>query len=340
MTATPPVMVNKGPSKTHVRCATPGKTRFMGDYFKPMEPVSWPTPIDNPGFVHQVKWDGIRILARVGRGGVSLRTRRGGNRTENYPELHILAHLLRGKDVLLDGEAVVLDDEGRPSFGRILRRDQTRRANRVLQQSLPVYYVVFDLLFLSGESLMDRPFAERHQILSNLLTYEGPVALCTNHPEGAELFEATGRMGLEGIVSKELTGRYHPGRKHPTWRKVKHFRLINAVVGGILLKQGRANTLLLGLYDDRGLVYVGRAASGLSGQDLLVLTELARAHPAPDSPFAGSVRADTGRSLETVWLAARPTVMVRYTGWTEQARLRNPVIVGFSKLPAEECLFP
>lgn len=334
------LVANKGLVTPQFRCAARGKTRLMDGNFKPMEPVPWPAPFDAPGFVHQVKWDGVRILARIGADGVTLRTRRGGDRTDNYPELHALSSLLRGKDVLLDGEAVVLDDEGRPSFARILRRDQAGTVTTALRRRLPVHYVVFDILVLNGAPLLDRPFAERHAILAGLIPTEERVAVCNNHPEGVELFAATGRMGLEGIVSKELAGRYHPGRKHSTWRKVKHFRRLNAVVGGVLLKQGRANALLLGLYDERGLVYVGRAATGLSGKDLSALTDLARNHPAPHSPFAGQGRVTAERDLEVVWLAVRPTIVVRYTGWTEQARLRNPVIVGFGELPAEECIFP
>jgi|Deesub1362A_J573_1020465.scaffolds.fasta_scaffold00120_10 bifunctional non-homologous end joining protein LigD len=310
----------------------------MDGNFKPMEPVSWPAPFDDPAFVHQVKWDGIRILARVEPGGVTLRTRYGRDRTDNYPELQELGGLLRGTDALLDGEAVVLDDAGRPSFGRILRRDRSRAANAALRRALPVYYVAFDVLFLNGEPLLGRSFSERQEILADVLQHGEQVTVCRSHAEGVELFAATGRLGLEGIISKELAGRYHPGRKHPTWRKVKHFRRLNAVAGGVFLKQGRANALLLGLYDERGLIYVGRAASGLSAADLVSLTALARAHETFRSPFVEPPTA--GRGLKVVWLAVQPTVVVRYNGWTDQGRLRNPVIEGFSTVPAAECVFP
>lgn len=310
----------------------------MESKFWPMEPVSWPAPFNDPGFVHQLKWDGIRIIAEVRGRGVVLRTRRGGVRTETYPELHVLTRILKGGDTVLDGEAVVMDENGRPSFGRILRRDQTRKVTAALRRDLPVQYVVFDVLSLNGESLMDRPFAERQEILAGILPEEVPVAICRSLPDGVELFEATGHLGLEGIVSKELTGRYHPGRKHPTWRKVKHFRQLRAVVGGIVLKRGRANALLLGVYSDRNLVYIGRAAAGLSERDLTVLTGLARTHAGDRSPFGESP--DVGRGLEVAWLETPLTVCVRYTGWTDQRRLRNPVLEGFGDRPSTECVFP
>jgi bifunctional non-homologous end joining protein LigD len=310
----------------------------MDGGIKPMEPVSWPAPFDDPAFVHQLKWDGIRILSWVEPGGVRLRTRRGGDRTASYPELHVLGHLLAGASAVLDGEAVVLDEAGRPNFGRILRRDQCTIPDAARRRALPVHYVVFDVLSLNGERLFDRSFAERQEILRGLLRDGDQVAVCENHSEGVELFKATGRLGLEGIVSKELAGFYHPGQKHPTWRKVKHARRLHAVVGGVVLKEGWAKALLLGLYHERGLVYIGRAASGLSGEDLQALTDLVRKHQAAHTPFAELPA--VGRGLKAAWLSRPITVLVRYTGWTEQGRLRNPVIEGFSTVPASECHFP
>ncbi len=310
----------------------------MNTKFSPMEPVSWPAPFNDPGFVHQLKWDGIRIIAEVRGDEVVLRTRRGGVRTETYPELRVLSRILKGEAAVLDGEAVVLDEEGCPSFGRILRRDQTRRVTAALRRDLPVQYVVFDVLLLDGESLLDRPFAERQEILAGILPEEAPVAICRSLPDGVELFKATGRLGLEGIVSKELAGRYHPGRKHPTWRKVKHFRRLEAVVGGVVLKRGRANALLLGLYSGRNLVYIGRAATGLSERDLTVLTGMARTHAAGRSPFKNTPAA--GRGLEVAWLETPLTARVRFIGWTDQGRLRNPVLEGFNDQAAGDCVFP
>lgn len=303
----------------------------------PMEPVSWPEPFNDPAFVHQVKWDGIRLLARVEPGGVRLSTRRGGDRTETYPELRELGGLLRGTGALFDGEAVVLDDTGRPSFGRILKRDRAG-APAARGAVSPVQYVVFDVLFLNGQPLLDRPFSERREILRDVLRAGDQVSVCRDHADGVELFAATGALGLEGIVSKELAGRYHPGRKHPTWRKIKHSRRLNAVVGGVLLKQGRASALLLGLYHEDGLIYVGRAGSGLSGEELRVLTDLARRHENEPVPFTETPAFEKG--LRPVWLARPITAQVRFTGWTDQGRLRNPVVEGFSTVPPAECRFP
>lgn len=315
-----------------------GKTGGMNARFSPMEPVSWPAPFNDPGFVHQLKWDGIRIIAEVRRDGARLRTRRGGVRTETYPELHVLTKILQGESAFLDGEAVVLDQEGRPSFGRILRRDRTRKVSAALRRELPVHYVVFDLLSVNGEWLLDRPLARRQEILAAILPEEAPVAICPSLPDGVELFQATGALGLEGIVSKELAGRYHPGRKHPTWRKVKHSRRLQAVVGGILLKQGRAKAVLLGLWSGGGLVYIGRAATGLSERDLTVLTGIARTHAAGRSPFKGMPL--VGRGLEAAWLEIPLTARVRFTGWTDQGRLRHPVLEGFGDQAPEDCVFP
>ncbi len=186
-----------------------------------MEPVSWTQPFNDSEWVFQVKWDGVRCLAEVNGSGTTLYTRRGRERTANYPE--VAAALARPElaGVHLDGELVAMDETGRPSFPRILRRDLGKSA----RLAIPVVYLVFDLLARRGEDLRSRPWEERQDCLAGL---ELPLPLVRRvenvaGPGGEELYGRCRSLGMEGIVGKQRLSAYRAG-KSGLWRKVKVWR--------------------------------------------------------------------------------------------------------------------
>lgn len=301
---------------------------------RPMEPVPVDEPFDDPAWIHQIKWDGIRLLAYAEGSGVRLYTRRGQDRTESYPEL-AGARLAKAETVVLDGEVVAIDSKGRPSFQRIMRRHMRARHRSTGAAEISIDYVVFDLLYLDGQWLFEVPLLERQALLQDRVNWDTGVHPCDNHTSGKELFHATGQLGLEGIVSKERNGRYHSDRKHPTWRKIKHFQQLDAVVIGVVLKQGRANALLTAAYLEDELTYIGRVATGLSMEELGLFTDLAARSEAPRPLLLNEGYA---RERNIRWLDVRPVVRVRFMGWTEQGLLRAPVVVGFSIRPEKECV--
>lgn len=300
---------------------------------RPMEPVLVREPFDDPAWIYQVKWDGIRILLYMEEGRVILRTRRGQDRTAAYPEL-VTSCVIDGKSVILDGEVIALDERGRPSFPRVLRRHLRGGGGRE-KPPIPVYYVVFDLLHLDGRWLFDTPLAERQALLGRVVEPTKWVQLCDSHSSGTELFTATQRLGLEGIVAKEMQGRYHQGRRHSSWRKIKHFKELDVIVSGVILKQGRANALLVSAYGGGELTYVGRVASGLTSSELGLFTELAEYSAAAEPELANS--GQIPRKEDTRWLSIRPVVRVRFLEWTEQGVMRNPVFIGLSSCKEADC---
>ena len=178
-------------------------------------------PFDSPEHLFEIKWEGTRVLAFVEKGGCRLVNRRRVDVTDRYPELEFLSNLSAG--IALDGEVVVLR-QGKPDFGLLLSRNQTRAPFKIrtLARTFPATYVVFDLLYERFEPLLALPLVARRQRLQAL------VCDCANprlvHSEGVigqgrAYFEAACREGLEGVVAKRLDGRYRPGRR--VWIKIK-----------------------------------------------------------------------------------------------------------------------
>src|SRR5689334_23299129 len=135
-----------------------------------MKAVTGALPGDETGWAFEIKWDGVRVVSAIEGGGVRLRSSRGNDITGRYPELQALADALDERVVVLDGEVVAFDDEGRPSFGRLQHRMHVASESqaRRLAKECPVVYVIFDLLWLDGQSVMGLPYTDRRELLGRL----------------------------------------------------------------------------------------------------------------------------------------------------------------------------
>lgn len=309
----------------------PPISRFCG-FVKPMEPQRAPNPFDSAEHLFQVKWDGVRMLAFKDGEKVSLQNRKGRSRTDQYPELQQLGELVRANDALLDGEVIVME-EGRPSFARVIQRDFCSRESTIktMARVIRCTYCLFDILYLNGEELTARPLQERLEILSEVVRARPPLYLNENFNEGLALYQRVKDLGLEGIVAKQKESPYLIGQKSASWLKIKPRRRRLCVVGGLALKGGTVGALLLGGYRDNRLYYIGSAAAGLSGHDLLQLRDYAAAHPARESPFVNPPRGGN-----YTWLEPRLTVAIEFAEWTDKYKLRSPVVAGFTGRPPGE----
>lgn len=307
------------------------------------------TPADRvpagPGWTHEIKWDGMRILADLHGGSLRLTSRNENDVTASFPEL---AGLATGhEDALLDGEVVALQD-GVPSFSALAERmhvsDPTRAA--ALAATRPVTYLVFDLLRLYGVDLTSRPLTERRATLERLGLAGPHWQVPPVYDDGALLHAATLEQGLEGIVSKRAGSAYFPGRRSPEWRKLPHRRTRSVVVGGWRREvdsDARLGALLVGVpahapadvpaeLSARGMRYLGRVGSGLAGgrgQELLTtLRQLA----SDVSPFAdGPTEAERVPRIDAAgatWVRPELVVEVRSLGATAGGRLRQPAYLG------------
>ncbi len=283
-------------------------------------------------WVHEVKWDGVRVLAEVrpadGGGRLRLTSRNENDVTAAYPELHGLADL--GRDVLLDGEIVAFK-AGTQTFAALVERMHVRNARKAeaLARANPVTLVVFDVLRLDGEDLTGRPLSERREALLSLGLGDARVQVPPTYDDGAMLQRITGEQGLEGIVSKRLGSWYHPGRRTTDWLKFPHRASESYVVGGWRLETGsttRLGALLVGAPTSAGLSYRGRIGSGLAGKEGQRLRALLAPLRAERSPFCDEVpRVD---ATGATWVHPEVVVEIASLGVTPGGRLRQPTYEG------------
>jgi bifunctional non-homologous end joining protein LigD len=280
-------------------------------------------------WLHEVKWDGIRVLVRIEAGAVRMWSRNENDVTVAYPELQGLGRL--GRDVLLDGEIVAMADDGVPRFSAIADRMHVRNARRAEQLSTtnPVTLIVFDLLRLDGEDLTGRPLSERREHLG-ALGVDGPHwQVPATYDDGEMLFDATEQQHLEGIVSKKRGSLYFPGRRSADWLKFPHRPTLSYVVGGWRLEtdsESRLGAVLVGQPTPEGLSYRGRVGSGIAGKVGQKLIEFLAPRTAERSPFCDEVpRVD---AKGTTWVRPEVVVEIASLGMTPGKRLRQPSYLG------------
>lgn len=286
-------------------------------------------------WAHEVKWDGVRLLADVDSRGLRLTTRTERDITLALPELAGLTDL--ADDVLLDGEVVRLED-GRPSFGGIGDRIHTADAARAgrLARSHPVTLIVFDLLRIDGLDLTPLPWSRRREALEALVPTGPRWQVPPVYADGADLLEATAEQGLEGVVSKRRSARYRPGVRSPDWRKHPHRATRSVVVGGwrpqadsdgtLRAGRGRLAALLVGEPTPQGLRYLGRVGSGVTASIRAVLEPTFAASSRPDSPFSDPVPDLDARG--TIWVEPTVVLEVASLGLASGGRLRQPSLLG------------
>jgi len=288
-------------------------------------------PVPEKGWAYEIKWDGVRALAYCRPGELRLESRNLIEITDKYPELGELPRALGSRSAILDGEIVAFDADGRPSFSALQQRMQisgSAQARRRMKAT-PVTYVIFDLLWLEGHSLMEQPYSDRREQLAGLeltgSSLQVPEYLVGH---GRELLQAATEQGLEGVVAKRLASRYQPGRRTSDWVKVKRPGRQEFVVGGWVAgkgtRSGRVGALLLGVYDGQGsLRYAGRVGSGFSERELERLDGLLEPLRRAGSLFSGG-----GPPRGAVFCEPRLVAEVSFSEWTPDGRLRHPVYLG------------
>ncbi|WP_460367452.1 non-homologous end-joining DNA ligase [Actinocorallia lasiicapitis] len=287
-------------------------------------------PDDLERWALELKWDGVRALAYVESGEVRVAGRRGRTVTGHYPELGTLADLLGDRDAVLDGEIVAFAD-GRPSFERLQRRMHVARPSPTLIRTVPIRYVVFDLLRLDGASLCDLPYTRRRELLEELDLAAGPVEVppylpAEDREQVEELLAYTREENLEGLVAKRLDSKYSPGRRTTLWRKIKNVRTQEVVVVGWRDGQGRRHgavgSLLCGYFDGDDLIFAGHVGTGFSDAVLDELAALLEPLARTGTPCSGAIPGEVAK--EAHWVEPVLVGEVAFAEWTSEGRLRHP----------------
>ncbi|NES13204.1 MULTISPECIES: non-homologous end-joining DNA ligase [Micromonospora] len=306
-----------------------------GAPLKPMLAMTGPLPA-GAGWAYEFKWDGVRALADIVGHRQHLYARSGVDITVAYPELITLAEQV--DDALLDGEVVLFNEVGQPSFTALAERMHVRNAAKAarLAATMPVTYMIFDLLRLHGEDLTGRPYRERRAALESLGLGAARWAVPPAFPDGPATYEAAGEHGLEGVMAKRVDSAYRPGVRSPDWVKVKLEVTGDFVVGGWRPGARKIGGLLVGVpRPDGRLTYRGRVGGGIGAaleRELLRELEPLRSG---GSPFAGDVPREDARGA--IWVTPRIVVEVKYGQRTPDGRLRFPRILRLRPdKPAEE----
>ncbi|MFF3531358.1 ATP-dependent DNA ligase [Streptomyces rubiginosohelvolus] len=279
-------------------------------------------------YAFEVKQDGQRAMIYLpGDGTIRVRARGGTDITAAYPELYPLAECFGARPVVLDGEIVALDEEGRSDFERLQQRmglaGSPAKAARIAVR-VPAHLMLFDIVHLGIRLLTRLPYAERRGLLENL-GLAGPAwstpAAVTGH--GAQAWEMVRDAGLEGLIAKRLTSRYEPGMRSKNWVKIKVHRIADVVIGGWAPGPGRltglSGAVLVGERRNGLLHYAGSVGTGWSQAERTRLAELLQAAAIDTCPFTQIPPVAGAR-----WVLPQLVGEVRYTSRTHAGRLRHP----------------
>lgn len=302
-------------------------------------------PFDDPEWLFEIKWDGYRAIAFIENQTVKLVSRTQNDLTGRFPELHELGKFVGAKSAILDGEVVALDDAGRASFSLMQQRTGIHKMGKVgsADRNISVLYYAFDLLYLDGYDLRPVSLEKRKNLLSRILTLEGPLRFSDHFDQGNSLFEAAKQKGLEGIMAKRRASPYLEGRSRE-WLKIKVTQTVDCVIGGYTDPEGSREhfgAIVLGIYDKkRRLVHVGQAGTGFDHAKLRELAKVFKPLETKQTPFYGHVEA-----RHVHWLKPELVAETKFTEWTHETdeggmKLRAPVFMGLrnDKKP-EECTF-
>jgi DNA ligase D-like protein (predicted ligase) len=285
-------------------------------------------PFDSPRHLFEVKWDGMRVVAFIDNGQVRLQSRNEHDVTVFFPELGTLAKQLAGRRAILDGEVVSFRD-GKPSFAqlqyRLGIRDGLASSSRAVRSD--VSFQAFDLLYLDDQNLIKLPLMERKAVLSDHFSVGDYAQPCDFILErGLDYMAAIEAQGLEGMIAKDRTSQYTPGKRSMAWQKMKVRRSGDFVIGGYTFGAGYRSryfgALMLGLYDEsKKLQFVGAVGGGFTDILMRELTPILEQFQSPDCPFAEAPAIERF----SFWSKPRLVCKVTYAEFTDQRRLRFPI---------------
>ena len=314
----------------------PERTNPEPDFPEPIEPMlATLTDVDHfgdeEGWAFEMKWDGVRTVAYLAGGKVKLLSRKGRDDTSAYFDVVADLAAIKVDTAVLDGEVVVTDPVGRPNFGLLQHRiNLTRQADiERAAKTWPAQLMLFDILELNGQSLIKKGYADRRQLLEELVQpaarsrIQVPPVFDGNLEAAMEI---STELRLEGVVAKRLNSVYQPGRRAQTWLKLKLHLMQEVIIGGWRPGQGRRDggigSLLMGVPTADGLRYIGRVGSGFNDRQLdeiqAILDRLAR----KTSPLIDVPRED---ARDARWVTPSLVGEVSYGELTAPGRLRHPV---------------
>ncbi|HOZ77281.1 MAG TPA: DNA ligase D [Ferruginibacter sp.] len=274
---------------------------------------------DSDEWLFEIKWDGYRAVGEIKAGNASLYSRNGISFNNKYPlickELEKIKH-----DVVLDGEIVVLDEKGQPSFQKLQHYEDNTQ--------FPLCYYVFDILSLDRKDTCELPLIERKELLLKLIGRKNATIKYSDHihDKGKAFFTLTGKQGLEGIMAKKKDSEYFKGTRSSYWLKIKHHQSDEAIIVGFTKPTGARKyfgALVLATMGKNGLQYAGHTGSGFDQKKLQEVYEMLQPLQTSVSPFKEKVKTN----MPVTWVQAKYVCEIKFTEWTEDGKMRHPVFL-------------
>lgn len=287
----------------------------MPHHIQPMLATLVREPFDHPDWLFEVKWDGYRAVAELRAGEVALYSRNLLPLHEKFSPIVEALHQF-DFDAILDGEIVVVDDQGQPDFELLQNYRKTGRGH--------LLYCVFDLLHWQGHDLTGLPLLRRKEVLKKILPASPKIRFSEHiRQEGILFFQAARGKGLEGIIAKQAQSVYEIGRRSRQWLKVKTQLTQEGVIAGFTAPRGgrqHFGTLVLGVYNGDELICIGHAGGGFKAKELAEIHSRLEPLIQPGCPF--QVPPETGRFV--TWVKPELVCEVVFHGWTEEGVMRQP----------------
>ena len=321
---TPPIKVQKASgvseeSGSHVQAHHGSYNPKFRQYIKPMLAKLHDKAFSDADWIYEIKWDGYRAIAEINKKSVKLYSRNGLSFAQDYPEVYNELKKIK-KDVVIDGEIVALDAEGKPHFELIQQYAQ--------DQSPAICYYVFDCLYINGRSIEKKPLLERKALLKKLLPESGIIRYCDHVEEtGEAFFKAIQKQGLEGMIAKRADSIYAEGMRTSDWLKVKNVIMGEAVIAGYTEARGSRKhfgALVLGVYKKGKLVYIGHTGTGFSNDALKEIYKQMQPLKMDYSPFETEIPVNA----PVTWLKPKMVCNLKYTEITRDGHRRHPVFMG------------
>lgn len=293
------------------------KSPFPHD-IKPMLATLIDKPFNHADWFFEIKWDGYRAIAEIEKGKVKLYSRNLQSFNQRFPA--IVEDL---KDfsfsMVLDGEIVILDKEGKPSFELIQNYQKEKKGTLV--------YFAFDLLYLDGKNLCSLPLRERKEILQKILPPTNHVRYCDHFEEkGIPFFKEVAKKKLEGIVAKDASSTYQQGKRTHEWLKIKTHLRQEAVICGFTKPKGSREhfgSLILGAYENKELIYLGSSGGGFDRKKLAELAKLMNPLIQKKCPFTTQPKINS----PVTWVKPKMVCEISFAEWTKDGIMRQPIFI-------------
>lgn len=304
------------PLKKKAKKYLPGETRKLAHYITPMLAKETSEPFSDKDWIYEIKWDGYRAIAEVKGADVQLYSRNGNTFNTSYP---VVVEALRHMKLhaVLDGEVVVVDENGRSDF-QLLQH---------YEDSYPTEYRVFDVLSINGKNTCELPLTDRKALLKKLLKKNDIVKYSEHIAEkGVAFFEAAKSKDLEGIIAKKADSLYYPGKRTNEWLKIKHHQSQEAIIAGFTEPGGSRKyfgALVLGIREGDALKYVGHTGSGFDTETLKEMSGKLEKLVTGKSPFKEKVKTN----MPVTWVKPVLVCEIKYSELTTDGMMRHPIFL-------------